>query len=67
MGTYTPDQWEKSEETVSRRAEKAAYKASENITDRKVQLLVYRMTKDNIVLGARMMKEELLKFEDNGK
>ena len=63
MKGYTHQQWEQAEASVRKRAEEASYKASENIESRSVQRLIYNLAKDNIMLGARMMEEELRKTE----
>ena len=63
MEGYTREQWQQAEAEMKKRAEEAAYKASEGIANGKVQLFVYKLTKDNIILGARMMEEELTKTE----
>lgn len=62
MKGYTHEQWEQAEKAVIKRAEEASYKASENIESRSVQSLIYNLAKDNIILGARMMEEELMKL-----
>lgn len=63
MKGYTREQWQKAEAEMRKRAEEAAYKASEGIENGRVQLYVYKLTKENIILGARMMVEELMKTE----
>lgn len=63
MKGYTNEQWEQAEAAVRKRAEEASYKASENIESRSVQRLIYNLAKDNIMLGARMLEEELRKTE----
>lgn len=63
MKGYTREQWQQAEAEMRRRAEEAAYKASEGIENGRVQLYVYKLTKENIILGARMMVEELMKTE----
>lgn len=65
MKDYTSVKWEHAEKAIIRRAEETAYNVSENIKDRKVQLLVYTMTKSNIILGARMMQEEMIKNDNH--
>lgn len=63
MKGYTREQWQQAEAEMRKRAEEAAYKASEGIENGRVQLYVYKLTKENIILGARMMEEELMKTE----
>lgn len=63
MKGYTREQWQQAEAEMKKRAEEAAYKASEGIENGRVQLYVYKLTKENIILGARMMVEELMKTE----
>ncbi len=63
MKGYTREQWQQAEAEMRKRAEEAAYKASEGIENGRVQLYVYKLTKENIILGARMMVEELMKTE----
>ena len=63
MKGYTREQWQQAEAEMRKRAEEAAYKASEGIENGRVQLYVYKLTKENIILGARMMEEELTKTE----
>ena len=63
MKGYTHEQWEQAEAAVRKRAEEASYKASENIESRSVQRFIYNLAKDNIMLGARMLEEELRKTE----
>ena len=63
MKGYTREQWQQAEAEMRKRAEEAAYKASEGIENGRVQLYVYKLTKENIILGARMMVEELMKIE----
>ena len=63
MKGYTREQWQQAEAEMRRRAEEAAYKASEGIENGRVQLYVYKLTKENIILGARMMVEALMKTE----
>lgn len=63
MKCYTREQWQQAESEMRKRAEEAAYKASEGIENGRVQLYVYKLTKENIILGARMMVEELMKTE----
>ena len=63
MKGYTREQWQQAEAEMRKRAEEAAYKASEGIENGRVQLYVYKLTKENIILGARMMVEALMKTE----
>lgn len=63
MKGYTREQWQQAEAEMRKRAEEAAYKTSEGIEYGRMQLYVYKFTKENIILGARMMVEELMKTE----
>lgn len=50
MKGYTREQWKQAEAEMKKRSEEAAYNASEGIANGKVQLFVYKLTKDNIIL-----------------
>lgn len=54
-----------SEEAVRERATRIAYEKSENMMESDVQTIFFRLIKDYIILGARLMQEELLKLEEN--
>jgi len=56
---------EQAEEAVRKNAARIAYERSENMKDSEIQTLLFRIYKDCIILGARMMQEELLKLETN--
>ena len=56
---------EQAEETVRKRAARIAYEKSENMMESDVQTIFFRLIKDYIILGARLMQEELLKLEEN--
>lgn len=49
----------KAEEAVKTRAAEIAYKCSEYYEDRQVQSNMYELCKSYIILGARMMQEEI--------
>lgn len=53
---------EKAEKAVIARASRVAYERSNNLDDSEVQSMLYRLCKDYIILGARMMEEELMKL-----
>lgn len=53
---------EKAEKAVIARAIRIAYERSNNLDDSEVQSMLYRLYKDYIILGARMMEEELMKL-----
>ena len=50
------------EKAVIARASRVAYERSNNLDDSEVQSMLYRLCKDYIILGARMMEEELMKL-----
>lgn len=56
---------EQAEEAVRKRAARIAYEKSENMMESDVQTIFFRLIKDYIILGARLMQEELLKLEEN--
>lgn len=56
---------EQAEEAVRERATRIAYEKSENMMESDVQTIFFRLIKDYIILGARLMQEELLKLEEN--
>lgn len=49
----------KAEEAVKTRAAEIAYKFSEHYEDRQIQSNMYELCKNCIILGARMMQEEI--------
>lgn len=49
----------KAEEAVKKRAAEIAYKCSEQYEDRQVQSNMYELCKSYIILGSRMMQEEI--------
>lgn len=53
---------EKAEKAVIARAIRIAYERSNNLDDSEIQSMLYRLCKDYIILGARMMEEELMKL-----
>ena len=55
---------EQAEENVRKKAARIAYEKSENLKDSDIQTVFFKMYKDCIILGARMMQEELLKLEE---
>lgn len=61
---YTDKQWEMAEEQVKQRALQAAYLSTEQIPDREHQRLTYRLVKDCMMMGARLMQEEITKFDN---
>lgn len=52
------------EATIREKASKIAYERSEKIDDSQISSFMYRLVKEYIVLGARMMEEELLKIKN---
>lgn len=56
---------EQAEEAVRKRTARIAYEKSENMMESDVQTIFFRLIKDYIILGARLMQEELLKLEEN--
>lgn len=63
MSGYTYEQWTKAEANVIKKAEETAYTVSDSVKDSKVQSIMYDMIKKYIVVGARMMEEELKNFD----
>jgi hypothetical protein len=53
---------EKAEKAVIVRASRIAYERSINLDDSEIQSILYRLCKNYIILGARMMEEELMKL-----
>lgn len=53
------------EENVKKRAEEAAYKMTELYTDHQIQKELYRIYRDLILLGSRLMQEELMNLKDS--
>lgn len=64
MSGYIYEQWAKAEANVIKKAEETAYIVSDNISDNKLQSIMFDMIKKYIVIGARMMEEELKNFEE---
>lgn len=61
MMQVTPENVENAERAIIAKAQQIAYEKSDKISNREIQTLVYGMVKDHIILGARMMEEELMK------
>lgn len=59
MEPYTPEQWEQAENEVRKRAARYAYQSTNHITDQAVQHSTFEILLEGMVLGARMMQEEL--------
>lgn len=55
---------EMAEEAVRKKAARIAYEKSESMVDSEIQTMFFRLAKDYIILGARMMQEEILKLEE---
>lgn len=55
---------EMAEEAVRKKAARIAYEKSESMVDSEIQTMFFRLVKDYIILGARMMQEEILKLEE---
>jgi hypothetical protein len=53
---------ENAERAVIKRAEAVAYMHSDKTDDHTIQTALYEMVKHYIILGARMMEEELMKL-----
>lgn len=51
------------EAAVKRRAAQIAFEHTQNVDDSDVQAVLFRLYKDYVILGARLMQEELLKIE----
>lgn len=63
METYTPEQWEKAETEVRKRAARYAYQMTNHISDQATQHTTFEVLLEGMVLGARMMQEELQNLE----
>lgn len=50
---------EPAEEKIRRKAAEHAYQVTNNIEDPKIQRITYTLVKESIILGARMMQEEI--------
>ena len=57
----TPDIIANAEKAVIAKAHKIAYEKSNNIDDHKIQSTMYELCKSYIILGARLMQDELFK------
>lgn len=55
------------EAAVKRRAAQIAFEHTQEVDDSDVQAVLFRLFKDYVILGARLMQEELLKLEDDVK
>lgn len=53
------------EAAVKRRAAQIAFEHTQKVDDSDVQAVLFRLYKDYVILGARLMQEELLKIEDD--
>lgn len=62
MKGYTNEQWEQAEKSVKDRAAKYAYQTTNHIDNSAVQKTTFRLLMEGMTLGARMMQEELEKF-----
>lgn len=51
------------EAAVKRRAAQIAFEHTQKVDDSDVQAVLFRLYKDYVILGARLMQEELLKME----
>lgn len=60
---------ELAEKNVKKRAEEAAYKMTEPYTGHRIQKELYTIYRDLILLGSRLMQEELmnLKYSNNNE
>lgn len=61
----TKEQIELAEEAVKKEAAKIAYQYSENLLNSELQTYLFKLCKDCIVLGARLMQEELLNLNSD--
>lgn len=61
----TDDILAQAEENVKRRAARAAYLCSEKFDNSETQRAAFTLYKDFIMLGARMMQEELLNLNSD--
>jgi len=53
---------EQAEKQVIKRAAEIAFKRSNDLDDSQIQSIMFRLCKDYIILGARLMEEELMKL-----
>ena len=53
------------EAAVKRRAAQIAFEHAQKVDDSDVQAVLFRLYKDYVILGARLMQEELLKIESD--
>lgn len=56
---------EQAEKQVIKRAAEIAFKRSNDLDDSQIQSIMFRLCKDYIILGARLMEEELFKLGYN--
>lgn len=61
---YTPEQWQIAEEKVKERAIRSAYMTTDDIPNAEYQKLTYRLVRDCVMAGARIMQEEITKFDN---
>lgn len=59
----TPEIIEQAEKKVIQKATEIAYMRSNSMEDFKLQSVMYQLCKDYIILGARLMEEELMKLD----
>lgn len=60
-----PEDIARAEERIKARAAKIAYRRTEGIKESDIQTVMFRLVKDYIILGARMMQEELLNLNSD--
>lgn len=53
---------EKAEKKIIKKAAEIAFKHSNDLDDSQIQSILFRLCKDYIILGARLMEEELMKL-----
>ena len=64
MITITPQDIERAEAEIRHKATKIAYETSEQINDKDLQTIMFNIIMDYIIIGARMMEEELQNKKD---
>lgn len=64
IDTHTISQAEK---MVKKKAAEIAFKRSNDIDNSEIQSLFFKIYKDCIILGARLMQEELMKIEEGNE
>lgn len=60
-----PEDIARAEERIKARAAKIAYRRTERIKESDKQTVMFHLVKDYIILGARMMQEELLNLNSD--